>query len=228
MRGTGERQAGIKLSDIEIKHRERYRYAQKFCRDKKVLDAACGCGYGAYILSQSAKSVLGVDYSKEAVEFAQKFWSKKNIQYQQFDLNQDLTLLGKFDIIVSLETIEHLDVPILETCEKFYQLLSSGGLFILSHPEKEASPDQKSRKKDKEQKNHLVASFTMKGLKWCKNMIKRLLGNKQRQATYHKHFNIDGKKLKGQLVNMGFRVKDEWYQLPRFYYYYHLLVLEKE
>jgi 2-polyprenyl-3-methyl-5-hydroxy-6-metoxy-1,4-benzoquinol methylase len=129
----GERQIGQKLEDIEIKHVERYEFARKYCKGKDVLDVACGCGYGSYILFQEAKSVLGIDYSQEAIDYARKFWLAKNITFRQFDLNSDITPLGTFDVIVSLETVEHLDTPIIQTCQKFYKTLRPGGLLILSH-----------------------------------------------------------------------------------------------
>jgi len=134
---NGERQIGQKLDDIEIKHVERYLFARDYCKDKDVLDAACGCGYGSNILSKEANTVLGVDYSQEAIDYAKKYWIAENISFRQFDLNFDLTPLGRFDVIVSFETIEHLDIPIIKTCQNFYKSLYNGGLLILSHPEKE-------------------------------------------------------------------------------------------
>ena len=196
------------LEEVERKSLERYKFAQKYCKNAGVLDAASGCGYGSYILSKVARTVLGIDRSKNVIEFAQKHWIAPNISYRQFDLNSDLISLGKFDVIVSLETIEHLKTPILETCKKFYQLLFSGDLLILSHPEKEENPYRKG----------------------FRRLLKEFLGlsKKIKPKTFHQHFNFDGEKLKSQLVKMGFKVRDEWYQSPRFSYYYHLLVLEKK
>ena len=58
----GERQIGDNLNLIEEKHRERYAFAKKFCKDRKVLDAACGCGYGTFMLSEVANTVLGLEF----------------------------------------------------------------------------------------------------------------------------------------------------------------------
>lgn len=41
-----------------------------YAKDKKVLDVGCGYGYGSYLLSQKAKSVVGVDLWKERIEGA--------------------------------------------------------------------------------------------------------------------------------------------------------------
>jgi len=140
----GERQIGQKLDDIEVKHVERYKFAQKYCCGKNVLDAACGCGYGSKILSEEAKKVLGVDCSEEAIKYAHDNWGARNIVFRQVDLNtSDLKDLGTFDVIVSLETIEHLTIPLVIAIEKFYDALNSGGTLVLSHPEDERRPGGK-------------------------------------------------------------------------------------
>jgi len=241
MKDIGERQVGTKLSDIEKKHVERYKFAQKYCKDKEVLDAACGCGYGSYILSQEAKSVLGVDYSQEAIDYAKKIWWDKNITFKRFDLNFDLKSLGTFDVIVSLETVEHLDIEITKICQNFYKILRPGGLLILSHPEKEKSQEEEDLEKfsviitwiramqQNIQKaiDHLQKKDFLIFWRYIKNKI---LNKKKKiiAKTFHKHFNIDGEYVKNMMVNVGFQIKNEWHQSGRFYYLYHLIVVEKK
>jgi len=134
-------QIGTKIQDIEKKHVERYQYAFKHIKvDDDVLDAACGCGYGSNILARKARHVTGVDYSQQAIDYAQKHWHRKNITYLKYDLTKDtFGDLGHYDVIVSFETIEHLMPPILQTIIKFKNILKKGGYLILSHPEKEPS-----------------------------------------------------------------------------------------
>lgn len=220
----GERQIGEKIENIEKKHVERYEYAQKYCENKDVLDAACGCGYGSNILSENAKCVLGVDYSQEAIEYAQKFWDAENIALKQFDLNADLTVLGKFDVIVSLETVEHLDTPVTETCRKFHEILRSGGLLIISHPENEDNPKK--------------AGYIKKTIEYVKRrefshlakaVIGKLFYKKEKSlGGFHKHHEIKGEFVKKQLIDIGFQIKHERYQPGRFDYQYHLIVAEKK
>lgn len=138
---NGERQKGTTIDEIEFGHVARYNYTLRYIiKDHDVLDAACGCGYGTNILAQNAKRVVGVDYSNEAIEYAKRYWSANNIEFLQYDLNSDnYDKLGKFDIITSFETIEHLPAPILETILKFRNILKKDGLLILSHPEDEPS-----------------------------------------------------------------------------------------
>lgn len=142
---NGERQIGKVFAEIEPKHLERYKVASQYSDKRKVLDAACGCGYGSNFLAQNgANEVLGVDKSIDALRYAEEHWRYPNIVFKQFDLSQaDFTELGTFDTIVSFETIEHLEpVPYL-TLEKFDEILKPGGYLIYSHPENERPPGGK-------------------------------------------------------------------------------------
>ena len=133
----GERQIGKVFEEIEPKHIERYNFANKFVsKGDVVLDAACGIGYGSTILAENAKSVLSLDNSEEALEYCRTHWGAENITYDVIDLESDFqnNVNGKFDVIVSLETLEHLENPLIETCMKFYELLELGGHLIVSHP----------------------------------------------------------------------------------------------
>jgi len=100
------------LARILCEHLARYRWATQFCKDKTVLDASCGSGYGTAILKENAKFAYGLDISKEAIEYAKKNYEKENMIYEVCDLSKDwLSLTNTFDIIVSFETIEHIENP---------------------------------------------------------------------------------------------------------------------
>jgi len=45
-----------------------YVFANQFVNEKCVLDAGCGCGYGAAMLANSAEHIVGIDLSKKAIE----------------------------------------------------------------------------------------------------------------------------------------------------------------
>ncbi len=74
----------------------------------RILDAACGSGYGSQMLSMGEKDVTGVDISSEAIE-----WAKENFPGPNYILGriEDAPWEGVFDTIVSLETIEHMKDP---------------------------------------------------------------------------------------------------------------------
>lgn len=120
---------------------KRYSFAAKFAKDKNVLDIACGDGFGTYLLSKKAKSVVGTDIDSNTVNLAKaKYGSNnKNLSYAASDAVKFLSEnKDKFDVIVSFETIEHLS-EYKKFCELAYKALKKEGLFIVSTPNKELS-----------------------------------------------------------------------------------------
>lgn len=100
-------------------HLKRYGSIRRFCYGD-ILDFACGCGYGAYMLAQNpdVKSVTAVDNSSGAIDWAKKHFSHPNITHMLCDARE---VKGRFDTLVCLETIEHIKetnvVPeIVERC----------------------------------------------------------------------------------------------------------------
>ena len=86
----------------------RYKLAQKYCEGKKVLDIACGTGYGSKELAEVASSVIGIDVDKASVELAQKMYQSKNLQFKLGN-GQDIQVEDEsMDVVVSFETIEHI------------------------------------------------------------------------------------------------------------------------
>lgn len=95
-------------------HVARYALVRDLCRGKKVLDVACGEGYGSRLmLDWGAAKVVGVDVSPEAVTRATAQFQDDRLSYICGDAQTvDRLLPGEqFDLIVSLETIEHLSQP---------------------------------------------------------------------------------------------------------------------
>lgn len=118
-------------------HLARYLLAKQYCRGKKVLDIACGEGYGSYVMAESwgAKEVYGVDISEEAIVKAKYNFQRENIVYNTIDAESanDQFEEGFFDLVVSFETIEHLSNP-----KKFLQNIrkwvKKDGIIIISCP----------------------------------------------------------------------------------------------
>tara|TARA_R110001592_G_scaffold15590_2_gene67686 strand:- start:5079 stop:5771 length:693 start_codon:yes stop_codon:yes gene_type:complete len=90
---------------------DRYVFANTWTKNKKVLDAATGQGYGAGILlSLGAKSVYGIDTDEKAIEIANNLLQSPKAKFKVcdiFDLQKDFKE-KEFDVCVSLETFEHL------------------------------------------------------------------------------------------------------------------------
>jgi len=72
-----------------------------------IIDLGSGCGIGASILAEKAKSVVGIDDSKESIDFANQHWKRKNNQFICIDcLEIDPT--QKYDVVIAHEIIEHI------------------------------------------------------------------------------------------------------------------------
>jgi GT2 family glycosyltransferase/ubiquinone/menaquinone biosynthesis C-methylase UbiE len=144
MNFTGERlipnHADIEL---EIEHMLRYNFAKQFVENKVVLDSACGEGYGSDIISESAKEVYGIDISTEAITEAKKKYKKGNIRFIESNITDMPFSDDKFDIIVSYETIEHVDeASQLLFMKEVKRVLKSDGTLIISTPNKSVYSDK--------------------------------------------------------------------------------------
>lgn len=100
-------------------------------KDKKVIDVGCGTGHFAHVISKKGAKVLGIDFSNEAIKIAKKKYKHKNLSYEHVDLKKGI--VGKFDIIVSLGTIEHQDDP-FKVLQDFKKHLNTNGKIILTVP----------------------------------------------------------------------------------------------
>jgi len=72
---TGERytpDAGDPALDrtVQHEHLHRYLFALGYCVGRRVVDVACGEGYGAAFLGKFAAEVIGIDSSFEAIAHA--------------------------------------------------------------------------------------------------------------------------------------------------------------
>lgn len=119
MKFTGERvilgEMPGRMNVIQ-EHIARYNFAlgileQHGC--KKVLDAACGTGYGSMLMSECGFDVKGVDIDKGAITQACKINACTPATFKEGSLDAPEKLfVGKtFDAVVSFETIEHLKNP---------------------------------------------------------------------------------------------------------------------
>lgn len=120
---------------IVYEHLHRYALCREFVAGRRVLDLACGTGYGTAILGTAAAEVTGLDISAAAIRAARKRFAGDNVKFvigDCFDLPFDD---GSFDVIVANEMIEHVeDHPAL--LAEVRRVLASKGLFLVSTPNK--------------------------------------------------------------------------------------------
>lgn len=91
MEFTGERYLPSVNGEIKYEHLHRYALCLEFVKGKTVLDIASGEGYGSALLAKVAQSVIGVDISEEAVEYATKqYYTYENLKFLVGSVNQYL------------------------------------------------------------------------------------------------------------------------------------------
>ena len=98
----------------------------------RVIDMACGEGYGAEVLSRSAATVVGVDANPEAHAHARLRYVRENLRFDR-GLVETYGERGGYDVVVFLQTIEHVLDP-TQVLEHFRRLLSPGGRAYVSTP----------------------------------------------------------------------------------------------
>ncbi|HKO93525.1 MAG TPA: class I SAM-dependent methyltransferase [Polyangiaceae bacterium] len=114
---------------IEYAHVARYEFALERIGGR-VLNAACGSGYGNAILGRRALPV-GVDLYDAPLELARKHFPVG--EYHQGNVLELGFPADSFDAVVSFETVEHVSDP-HRACEEFKRVLKPGGDFVGSLP----------------------------------------------------------------------------------------------
>jgi len=138
---TGERFTPECVREIWYEHWHRYAFAREFASGKRVLDAACGEGYGSALLAQKARDVLGLDIAASAIAHARaRYASLPHLRFEQGDCTAlDLPAASR-DLIVSFETLEHVAAQ-EALIAGFARTLVPGGILIISSPDKRTYSD---------------------------------------------------------------------------------------
>ncbi|NNK32861.1 MAG: class I SAM-dependent methyltransferase [Xanthomonadales bacterium] len=132
---TGERFTPECVREIRYEHVHRYAFARELVSNRRVLDAACGEGYGSALLAQTARSVCGVDVSSSAVEHARKRYQAGALSFRRADCLDLPFDAGEFDCVVSFETLEHLEDH-ERLLGEFRRVLKPDGFLLISTPDK--------------------------------------------------------------------------------------------
>jgi 2-polyprenyl-3-methyl-5-hydroxy-6-metoxy-1,4-benzoquinol methylase len=133
--GASERFLPGMSGAVKNEHLHRYLFASQLAPKGTVLDAASGEGYGSSILAEQAKEVVGVDLDSTAVRAATDKYTKTNLRFIVSTVEALPFLDNHFDLIVSFETIEHVD-SINLVLDEFKRVLKNHGKLIISTPDK--------------------------------------------------------------------------------------------
>lgn len=141
---TGERFVpGIEDAELEAEHYQRYYSVLPLVKDKVVLDAACGEGYGTHILSMNAASVNGIDINEDAINRAkEKYQNKENINFLAGSVDKLPFPDRSIDVVISFETIEHISEELqFKFLGEIARVLKEDGVLVMSTPNKKIYSD---------------------------------------------------------------------------------------
>jgi SAM-dependent methyltransferase len=112
------------------RHLAVYEWIAERVAGKRVIDMACGEGYGSDVLAAAAASVVGVDANPEAHDHARLRYVRPNLRFQR-ELVESFS--EPCDVLVFLQTIEHVGDP-GAILEHFKSMLTGGGTAYVSTP----------------------------------------------------------------------------------------------
>lgn len=125
-----------------VHHIARYQWAAALLTQQqsgRILDVACGAGYGSHMLAVSnpALTIVGVDYDERAIEIARRRYAAPNLRFLVGDIvrwcDSNGNSLGSFEAVVSFDTIEHLlhrEIALVNIAEN----VNASGSLVLSTP----------------------------------------------------------------------------------------------
>ncbi len=129
---------------IASEHVHRYRLAARLCSGKRVLDLACGSGYGSAILRETASAVTGVDNDVATIDMATvTVGTEHDVSFEAADALEFLNreLLDDYDAIVCFEGLEHFADPDA-VLERMAHHAAAGMRLVVSVPNSKAFEEE--------------------------------------------------------------------------------------
>lgn len=100
----------------------------------RVADLGCGSGKTTFILNkliQPGGEILGVDFSRERIEFARQNYSDSGINFVCKDIRDSLEGFGKYDFIWIRFVLEYYLSNSLDILKNVSKILNPGGILLL-------------------------------------------------------------------------------------------------
>lgn len=155
---TGERLETFVTTEAMTEHLHRYAIIFNLIKNKKVLDIACGEGYGTALMSKYAKHVTGIDIDKDTISKASHKYRSENINFIDGSILNIPVNDSSYDIITCFETIEHISNHD-KALNELKRILSSNGILVISTPEKKYYSDLNNFKNPFHQKELYEKDF---------------------------------------------------------------------
>jgi 2-polyprenyl-3-methyl-5-hydroxy-6-metoxy-1,4-benzoquinol methylase len=118
---------------IEAEHLVRYWWASKLAEGRRVLDAACGVGYGTTMLAAAgAREAVGLDVAEDVIATANDS-ARAGASFVVGDVRSLPFRDGSFDLVTCFEAIEHVDDAGVVLAE-IARVLAPHGILLISSP----------------------------------------------------------------------------------------------
>ncbi len=172
-------------------------------KGKRVVDLGCGFGWFCrFAIEQGAKSVLGVDISKNMITKANSFPSNSAITYKIADLDDVTLLKGSFDFVYSSLTFHYIK-NFARLVHIIYESLTPKSYFVftMEHPIYTAPVHQKLTEDNNGDQTWLLNNYQVEGKRksdWLTSGI----------IKYHRTMST----ILNSLIKVGFTLKhiEEW------------------
>jgi SAM-dependent methyltransferase len=133
MSAAEERLGYAPTSELWGEHRSRYRFAAQWVAGKRVLDVACGAGFGQDMLRAAGGCVVGVDLDYRPLRGGDQV---------QADAARLPLADASIDVVATFETIEHVpDARAL--VHELRRVLRPAGVLVLSTPNRAFGPPER-------------------------------------------------------------------------------------
>lgn len=111
----------------------RYLFAVPYIKNKRVLDAGCGLGWGSYLISDFPESIISIDIDTKSLEFARKAWKDPRLSFRKKSVLEMSGYANLFDVVLSYEVIEHLQYDDgKKYIEQVSAVLHDKGILVMS------------------------------------------------------------------------------------------------
>ena len=113
----------------------RYDWALPFCRNRDVVEVACGSGQGLGLIGESSKSIVGGDISEELLSMARSHY-KDEFDLKVFDASKMPFKDSSKDVVICFEALYYF--PNVEAfLSEVDRVLRKGGYLLISSANKD-------------------------------------------------------------------------------------------
>ncbi len=136
---TGERVVPGDIRTLEeylqyLRHLFAYEYVKSQLRaDDKVLELGSGEGYGASLLSQACREIVGLDIDEKVIEYSNHKYGNAKCSFKHYDGSALPFPENYFDVVVSFQVIEHVEDD-AGFVARIFKVLNKGGRTYITTP----------------------------------------------------------------------------------------------